>query len=82
MTEDPIEIRSDEDLEDLLLRSRPVPSAAFRSRLKVVLTQPRPRARNSRARVRALVAAYGACGSLCLAIAALGVAGAGPLAAG
>ena len=66
-----------------LLAERPAPRAAFRAALHAHLAELvgsrriawRPR------RLRALVAAYAGSGAVLLAIAAIGLAGAGPLAA-
>jgi hypothetical protein len=67
------------DLEERLYRSRPVPSAAFRGALRRQLIADAPPGRPALA--RRLVAAYAASGFALLLIAAVGVAGAGPLAA-
>ncbi len=67
------------DLEERLTRSRPVPSAAFRGELRRHLVAEAPR---QPARARMLVAVYAGSGFVLLLIAAVGVAGAGPLAAG
>lgn len=64
---------------ELLQRSRPAPRAAFRGELgrslKTVEAPPRP------PRLGLQIAAYSAAGCLLLAVAAAGVAGAGPFAA-
>jgi hypothetical protein len=71
-----------EDLSMRLVAERPVPSAGFRARLRRRLltagaaTGPRP------GRVRLMIAAYAGSGLLLLAVAAIGVAGAGPFASG
>jgi hypothetical protein len=69
-------------LGERLDAERPVPRALFRGELRRQLLESlgarpaRPR------RLRLLIAAYGGSGLLLLAIAAIGVAGAGPFAAG
>ena len=71
------------DLESIATRlatERPVPRAGFRGELRRHLTNgdsgaPRPQ------RLRLLLGAYAGSGALLLAIVALGIAGAGPLAA-
>lgn len=68
------------EIERLLHDSRPVPRAAFRGELRRRLTATRrPPAPK---RLGLLIAGYAGSGSLLLAIAAIGLAGAGPLAAG
>jgi hypothetical protein len=67
-------------LAERLQRERPVPSAGFRGELRRRLlaegsASARPR------RLRTLIAAYSAAGSLLLLLGALSAAGAGPLAA-
>lgn len=75
----------DQDLERLAERlraGRPVPQADFRGELREDLLgrfAPRP---TPPRRARFLVAAYGGAGLALIAIAAIGVAGAGPFAAG
>lgn len=65
-----------------LQSERPVPAPGFRGALRRRLTGvDRVPARSPR-RYRALAAAYGMCGGALLAVAAIGLAGAGPFAAG
>jgi hypothetical protein len=66
-------------LAERLGGERPVPSAGFRATLRRRLLDQGPGERRP-ARIRVLVAAYAGSGSLLLAVAAIGVAGAGPLA--
>ena len=73
------ENRSIEDLEDRLLEERPRPTPAFRSEVRSRLLAGGPKGRPSQ--LRALIFSYAAAGAQLLAVAALGVAGAGPLAA-
>jgi hypothetical protein len=68
------------DVEDRLERERPVPRDTFRIDLRSLLTIPRQSAGRPR-RWRALAASYIGLGFLCLAVAAAGLAGAGPFAA-
>ena len=66
-------------LEHRLEAARPVPTAAFRGELRRRLLD---RVGHSPpARLRLLIAAYGGGGAMLLLVAAVGVAGAGPLAA-
>jgi hypothetical protein len=67
-----------EDFEDKLFDERPRPTPAFRSEVRTRLLAG---SRNRPAQIRALIFSYAAAGTLLLAVAALGVAGAGPLAA-
>jgi hypothetical protein len=70
-------------IAERLERERPVPAATFRGELRRSLQRgPRPEPALPRARARILVAAYGGCGTVLLAVAAVGVAGAGPFATG
>jgi hypothetical protein len=71
--------RQTDDLEELLFNERPRPTPAFRSAVRRRLLGS---VKNRPARVRGLIFSYAASGMLLLAVAALGVAGAGPLAAG
>ena len=73
------ENRSIEDFEDRLLEERPRPTPAFRSEMRRRLLS--GGARKRPAQLRALIFSYATGGTLLLAVAALGVAGAGPLAA-
>ena len=67
------------ELEARLQRERPVPSAAFRGKLRQRLFASQ-RSGIERGRARILALAYAGCGSGLLAIAALGVGGVGPFA--
>jgi len=70
-----------DELADRLERGRPVPRAGFRAELRAQLTElhsKRPVAWRPKS-LRRLVAAYSGAGSLLLAIAGLGLTGAGPL---
>lgn len=64
-------------IEERLRAERPVPRAAFRAELRARLVE----APRERPRIRRLILAYGTSGLALLAVATLGVAGAGPLAA-
>jgi hypothetical protein len=68
------------EIERLLEDNRPVPAAAFRGELRRHLL--RGAAASPPRRLRLLIAAYAGSGLALVAIAAIGVAGAGPLAAG
>jgi hypothetical protein len=74
----------DRDLTDIVQRleaERPVPRAAFRGDLRRRLIGMRPsRRRAARQRVGVLIGAYAASGTALLAVAAIGLAGVGPLA--
>jgi hypothetical protein len=73
------------DLAELARRleeERPLPRAAFRATLRQSLLEDERRRALVRARVRLQVAVYAGSGVALLAIAALGVSGVGPLAAG
>lgn len=66
-------------LESRLQAERPVPAPGFRGELRRhLLSQAQ---RPAPARLRVLIAAYGGTGALLLVVAAIGVAGSGPLAA-
>ena len=69
-----------DELEHLLTASRPVPRPAFRGELRRQLLAGEPRAEPLR--LRRLIAAYTTSGALLMAVAIVGIAGAGPLAAG
>ena len=69
-----------EPLERRLLEQRALPSAGFRSRLRTDLLASLNRRGVAPKRLRLLVAAYGGSGLVLLMVAALGLAGAGPLA--
>jgi hypothetical protein len=76
--------REEQELEaiaDRLRRVRPAPQAHFVVALRSRLEEIRRPRRAPRGRVRVLIAAYAGSGAFLLAIAALGAAGAGPLAA-
>jgi hypothetical protein len=77
---DPAERAALVALVDRLERERPVPSAGFRASLRRRLLEAGGGATSRPQRVRLLVAAYAGSGSLLLAVAAVGLAGAGPLA--
>lgn len=63
-----------------LIEERPVPRAGFRAELHARLVELGQRRLRSRPRnLRVLVAAYAGSGTACLAIAAIGLTGAGPL---
>jgi hypothetical protein len=66
------------DIDRFLARERPIPRPAFRSQLRRRLVSDSSGA--PRGRVRLLIATYAGAGALLLAIAAVGVAGTGPLA--
>jgi hypothetical protein len=70
------------ELAHRLERERPVPRAGFRAGLRARLLRTAEERVRVRGRLRLRVAAYASSGIILLAIAALGVAGAGPLAAG
>ena len=65
-----------------LERERPLPRAGFRAGLRARLLRTAGEQALVRGKLRLRVAAYASSGIILLAIAALGVAGAGPLAAG
>jgi hypothetical protein len=65
-----------------LEQERPVPRAGFRAKLRRRLLETADRQSTRPQRLRFLIAAYAGSGIALLAIAVLGVAGAGPLAAG
>lgn len=68
-------------LGERLERERPLPGAGFRGELRrLLLTSPR-RSTSSSVRWRLWAASYAGAGALCLAVAAIGLAGAGPFAA-
>jgi hypothetical protein len=73
-----------DEIERRLIEERPVPGAPFRSALRNRLLLSRRRCRAHPGRPRGLglrIAAYAACGLALLAVAVIGVAGGGPLAA-
>jgi hypothetical protein len=70
------------ELARRLERERPLPRAGFRAELRTRLLRTAGEQALVRGRLRLRVAAYAGSGLILLAIAALGVAGAGPLAAG
>jgi hypothetical protein len=61
---------------------RPVPRAAFRGELRRTLLAGAERRPTAPTRLRLIIAAFASSGTALLAIAAIGLAGAGPLAAG
>jgi hypothetical protein len=68
-----------EDFADKLFNERPRPTPLFRSEVRSRLLAG---AKNRPAQIRARIFSFAAAGTLLLAVAALSVAGAGPLAAG
>ncbi|MDX6615644.1 MAG: hypothetical protein QOD60_735 [Solirubrobacterales bacterium] len=70
--------REIDEFKDELLHERPRPTPAFRSEVRSSLLAG---AKNRPPQLRALIFSYAAAGALLLAVAAFGVAGAGPLAA-
>lgn len=68
-------------LGDRLERERPVPNAGFRGELRRLLIAPPRRSTSPSVRWRLWAASYAGAGALCLAVAAIGLAGAGPFAA-
>jgi hypothetical protein len=70
------------ELAHRLERERPVPRAGFRATLRRTLLAADGERSVARGRLRLRVAAYAGSGVTLLAIAALGVSGLGPLAAG
>lgn len=74
----------DRDLIEITNRleaERPVPRAAFRGDLRRRLVAMRPSRQTTRQRAWALIGAYAASGTALLAVAAIGLAGVGPLSA-
>jgi hypothetical protein len=68
-------------LADRLERGCPVPNAGFRGELRrLLLTAPR-RSASPSVRWRLWAASYAGAGAVCLAVAAIGLAGGGPFAA-
>ena len=81
--EDPARLaREVYELDRRLERERPVPRAGFRAGLRASLLREAGRRKLQRGKLRLRVAAYAGAGLSLLAVVALGVAGAGPLAAG
>ncbi len=73
-----------EDLDPIAQRlesERPVPGAAFRGDLRRMLVASAGERRRTPARPRLLIAAYAGSGLVLMAVAVVGVAGIGPLAA-
>jgi hypothetical protein len=68
------------EIAERLQAGRPVPGAAFRGDLRRSLLVARPSRRLPGQRVGVLIGAYAASGAALLAIAAIGLAGVGPLA--
>jgi hypothetical protein len=71
-----------DELSHRLAAERHVPSASFRGRLRRHLLASGAAAHTRPARVRLMIAAYAGSGLVLLAVAAIGVAGAGPFASG
>ena len=71
----------DAELAHRLASERPVPSAGYRARVRADLLASLPAREARPRRVRLLIAAYAGSGALLLVVAAVGVAGAGPLSA-
>jgi hypothetical protein len=70
------------EIADRLRRERPVPTAAFRGRLRQqLLTTPPGSSPLDPPHWRTLAGAYGSLGLLCLVVVALGLLGAGPFSA-
>jgi hypothetical protein len=67
-------------LGDRLERERPVPSAGFRGELRRHLLRA-PRRSRALPNYRLWAVSYGGAGTICLAVAAVGLVGAGPFAA-
>lgn len=70
------------ELARRLERERPMPRAGFRATLRRTLLDAQRERGPSRGKVRLQIAAFAGTGAALLAIAALGVSGVGPLAAG
>jgi hypothetical protein len=70
-----------EPIADRLRAERPVPRAGFRADLRSRLLAARARRPAPHRRIRMLIVVYAGSGAALLVIAALGAAGAGPLAA-
>lgn len=70
------------ELADQLEQHRPIPSAGYRGELRRRLLTRVGSRRSRPQRVGALISAYASSGVVLLAVAVLGVAGVGPLAAG
>lgn len=68
------------EVAELLRSQRPVPRAGFRSALRAQVAAPTATTRWRPAHLRLTIGAYLASGAALLAVAALGVAGVGPLA--
>jgi len=68
-------------VSDRLDAERPIPQPAFRGELRRMLLRELPPDRSRPRHVRALITAYAGSGLCLLAIAAIGVGGAGPFAA-
>jgi hypothetical protein len=78
-------MRNDERSEALVARletERPVPRAAFRGDLRRALLAGAERRPAAPQRLRLMIAVFAGSGSVLLAIAAIGLTGAGPLATG
>ena len=68
-------------IADRLEQGRPVPSAGFRGELRRTLLAAPRRSSTIKQRYRLWAVSYVGAGAVCLAIAAIGLAGAGPFAA-
>jgi hypothetical protein len=71
-----------DEIASRLEQERPTPRSAFRRALRRRLFEATERDSARARRLRVLVAAYAGSGTMLLAVAALGVAGVGPLSAG
>jgi hypothetical protein len=79
--EEPMHDPAERDLAERLARDRPVPRAGFRADLRSNLLSSARRWESAPPRLRRLIFVYAASGTAMLAVAAVGVIGAGPLAA-
>jgi hypothetical protein len=70
----------DREIQQRLVAERPVPRAGYRAELRAHLLASRGTADAPPQRLRLLIAAYAGSGAVLLIVAAIGVAGAGPLA--
>ena len=75
----PTQIDEHGEVQQMLIEERPLPRAAFRAELRRSLLLDRSGVRPRR--LRLLIAAYAGSGALLIAVAAIGLAGVGPLAA-
>lgn len=76
------ETETSDRIAEMLEAERPVPRAAFRGDLRRALLARERRAPQAPPRLRVMIAAYAGSGAVLLAIAAIGLAGVGPLAPG